>query len=189
MYVLLTAFMLINLFFGFIDWIVVGSSDLHVTTMTTAVSDNATTITVRNTGGYRVSDYVVIGDEKIRYNGKTTTSFLNAYRGYDGTEATAHAVGSHVYGRMSDALNTSVGFNIVDTGASVGTVNTMTLVTRFVTTTIPQMVAWNFYWMKEGFWVYLRLLFGGISGALVFVIALQLLSALGGLLQSAFRRT
>ena len=135
-----------------------------------------------------MTDYVRIGDEKIRYNGKTITTFENAVRGYDGTDAVPHVTGSHVYARVGDALNASVGFNIVNTGASVGAINTTTMVIRFATTTVPQMVQWNFYFMKEGFWVYLRLFCLGISGALVFVIALQLLAALGGLLQSAFRR-
>ena len=180
--------MLINIFFSFIDWIVVGSTDLHVTTLTDNITANVTTIDVSNTGGYKVADYVWVEDEKIAYNGKTTTSFLYATRGYDNTEAVEHSYGSHVYGASSEALNTSVGFNIVNTGASVGSINTMTMVVRFVTTTVPQMVQWNFYWMKEGFWQYLRLLFAAISGALVFLVALQLLSALGGLLQSAFNR-
>jgi hypothetical protein len=188
MYVLITGFIILNVFFGFIDSIVVGASDLQVTKLTVAMTDVVTTITVQDTSGYRVSDWVRIGDEKVKYNGKTATTFTNAVRGYDGTLPKAHAIGSHVYGRMSDALNSSVGFNLVDTGASVGTINSMSLVVRFAETTIPSMVQWNFYWMKDGFWQYVRLLCVGISGALIFLIALQILGALGGLLQSAFKR-
>lgn len=188
MYVLLTAMILLNLFFSFIDYIVVGTTDTYATKLTAALSDNATTITVHNTAGFRVADYIRVEDEKIRYNGRTATTFTNAVRGYDGTDAVAHANSSKVYGKVSDALNASVGFNIIDTGASVGTINAMSTVTRFAATTIPQMVQWNFYFMKEGFWQYLRLLCVGLSGGLIFTVAIQILSALGGLLQSAFRR-
>jgi hypothetical protein len=188
MYVLLTGFMILNLLFGFVDYIIVGQTDIYVTELTVAVSENTTTLNVDSTAGFRVADYVRIGDEKIAYNGKTDTSFTYATRGYDSTEPAAHDIGDNVYGRVSDALNTSVGFNIIDTGASVGTINTISMVTRFATTTLPQMVQWNFYFMKEGFWVYLRLLCASISGALIFIVGIQVLSALGGLLQSAFRR-
>lgn len=188
MYVLLTFFILLNMCFGFIDYIVVGQADFYATKLTAALSENTTTANVTSTAGWRVNDYIIVEDERMAYYGKTNTSFTNLTRGYNNTEAAEHAIGSHVYGRMSDAMNASVGFNIVDTGASVGTINTMSLVTKFVTTTVPNMVQWNFYFLKEGFWQYLRLLLVGISGALIFVIALQLLSALGGLLQSAFRR-
>jgi hypothetical protein len=188
MYVLLTGFIILNLFFGFIDSIIVGSSDFQVTKLTAAVTEIVTTIPVQDTAGYRVSDWIRVGDEKIKYNGKTTTSFTNGLRGYDGTAPKTHQIGSRVYGRMSDALNSSVGFNLIDTGASVGTINSMALVIRFAETTIPSMVQWNFYWMKEGFWQYARLLCVGISGSLIFIIALQILGALGGLLSTAFKR-
>lgn len=188
MYILLTFFALLNIFFGFIDYIVVGNADFYATKLTSAMSENVTTANVTSTAGFRTSDYIVIGDERIMYNGRTNTSFTNLTRGYDNTEAVSHAEGAHVYSRQSDAINSSVGFNIVDTGASVGSINTMSLVVKFVTTTVPNMVTWNFYFLKEGFWQYLRLILQAISMALVFVIAMQLLSALGGLLQSAFRR-
>lgn len=188
MYVLLTGFMILNLLFSFVDYIIVGNTDIYATKLTAALSDNATTLQVQSTAGFRVADYVRIGDEKIRYNGKTNTTFTNAVRGYDSTDPDSYNVGTHVYGRVSDALNTSVGFNIVDTGASVGAINSMAFVVRFAQTTVPQMVQWNFYFMKEGFWQYLRLVCLAISGGLVFLIAIQILSALGGLLQSAFKR-
>lgn len=189
MYILLTGFIILNIFFSFIDYIVVGASDMNVTKLTSAISANTTTVPVQSTAGWRTADWAMIGDEKIRYNGKTSTSFNNAVRGYDTTDAVAHASGTRVYGRMSDVINTSVGFNIIDTGASVGSINALALVTRFLTTALPQMVQWNFYFLKEGFWQYLRMLLVAISVALIFVIAIQILSALGGLLQSAFRRT
>ncbi len=188
MYVLMTGFLLLNLLFSFIDSIVVGSVDITATKLTSALSNNATTLQVQNTGGFRVADWVRIGDEMIAYNGKTNTSFTNCDRGWAASGAVAHSSGSIVYARMSDIVNTSVGFNIVDTGASVGTIDVISLGWRFATTTIPGMVAWNFYFLKEGFWQYGRVLLVTISGALVFVLAMQLLSAFGGLMQSAFGR-
>jgi len=186
MYILLTGFMILNLFFGFIDYIIVGAADFNVTMLTQAISANTTTIPVQSTAGFRIADWVRVGDEKIKYNGITNTAFLNDTRGYDGTDAVVHNIGDNVYGRMSDALNASVGFNIVDTGASVGSINLISEGIRFVKTTIPAMITWNFYWMKSGFWQYLRLILFAISTGLIFVIVIQLLSALGGLLQRAF---
>lgn len=186
MYILLTGFMILNLFFSFIDYIVVGAADFNSTMLTQAISANTTTLPVQSTSGFMVVDWVRVGDEKIAYNGITNSAFLNDSRGYDSTDAIAHNAGDIVYGRMSDAINSSVGFNIIDTGASVGSINIISEAWRFIKTTVPSMVTWNFYWMKSGFWQYLRLIFFAISTGLIFVITIQLMSALGGLLQRAF---
>lgn len=188
MYILLTFFILLNLFFSFIDYIVVGDADYYVAQLTATMTDNTTTANVTTTAGYRLSDYVWIGDEEIKYNGKTSVSFLSLTRGYDGTEAVSHTMGSHVYGRTAGGINAGVGFNIVDMGASVGNVHATTYLRRMISDLLPNMVQWNFYWMKEGFWQYLRLICVAISYGLVFVIIIQILGALGGLLQSAFNR-
>lgn len=186
MYILLTGFMILNLFFGFIDWVVVGNTDINATYLTQAISDNTTTLQVASTGGFYVADYVTIGDEEIKYNGIDNTNFLYCTRGFNGTTAVTHNVNTKVYGRTSAAINNSVGFNIINTGASVGSINIASEAINFVKKTVPSMISWNFYWMKNGFWQYLRLICVAISTGLIFVIAIQLLSALGGVLQRAF---
>ena len=187
MYVLITAFAIINIFFSFIDWIIVGNTDMNVAELTQTISANSTTpLNVNSTAGFRAADYVWVGDEKIAYNGKTNTTFLNPTRGYGDTDAKAHDKGTNVYARVSDAVNTSVGFNIVNTGASVGSINTTTLVVRFLVSAVPQMIAWNFTFLQEGWLQYLKLLLSVISIGFLIVLALQLLSGLGGLLSSAW---
>ena len=186
MYVLITAMIILNLLFSFIDGIIVGDLDVSATMLTSSITANSTTIPVKNTGGFRTADWIKIGDEKIAYNGKSSTSFNYATRGYDGTEPARHNAGDMVYGRTSSMLNDTMGFNIVTTGTSIGDVSMMTLAWGFVTSAVPAMVSWNYYFLKLGYWVYLRLILMGISSALLFLLALQLLSALGGLLQAAW---
>jgi hypothetical protein len=188
MYILLTGFMILNLLFGFIDWVVVGDTNLNATVLVQPVSANTTTLQVASTAGFYVADYVVLGDEEIKYNGIDNTNFLFCSRGYHGTTAILHNSGTKVYGRISAALNASVGFNIINTGASVGNINVATEALGFVQRTLPSMVSWNFYWMKNGFWQYLRMICFAVSTGLIFVVVIQLLSALGGVLQRAFVR-
>lgn len=186
MYILLTGFMILNLFFGFIDYIVVGNTNLNATFLTEAVSANTTTLKVKSTEGFSVASELTIGDEEIKYNGKDNTNFYYCTRGNSGTDAVAHDMGAKVYGMQISDLNKSVGFNIINTGASVGNINVASEGVGFVTSTLPAMVSWRFYWMQQGFWQYLRMICMAISYGLIFVIAIQLLSALGGVLQRAF---
>lgn len=188
MYVLLTGFAVLQLLFSFIDAIIVGNVDVTSTQLTSAITENSTTLNVQSTAGFAVANYVVIGDEEIAYNGKTTTTFPNNRRGYNGTTAVAHAKNSKVYAPQSAVINSGMGFMIVDTGASVGTVSSAVLGVNFLKKFLPSLITWDFYFLKEGFWQYLRLFLQVLSIAVVVVVVVQILSALGGLLTSAWKR-
>ena len=173
----------------FIDSIVVGSSDLYATKLTAAVDEVNTTITVQSTSGWRLADYMWVGDEKIRYNGRTATTFTNCLRGFDGTDAIAHPIGQRVYSRASDAVRASAGFNVLNIGASAGVINMMTVPVRFALVALPQLVAWNYSFLKEeGMPQFVRLILIAFSGGFVLYILIQIAAAIGGVAQGILRR-
>ncbi len=96
MWRVITGLIVLHLILTFIDGIIVGESDIYATKLTAILTAGGATVNVQNTEGWRTSDYMWIGDEKIRYNGRTTTSFTYCVRGYDGTTARIHAVGDRV---------------------------------------------------------------------------------------------
>lgn len=158
------------------------------TRLTASLSTTATTMTVDNTDGFLAHDYVIVGNETIRYAGKTDTTFTGLTRGYDGTTASNHTNGSSVYTTQTSVLNSILGFNVASTGASVGNINMITFGWNVATQSIPRLIAWDFAFLREGWMQYVRLIFLIISGGLVLTFGLTLLSALGGVGQSIFRR-
>lgn len=188
MWRIVTGLIILHLLLSFIDGIVVGKTDMYVTKLTVAMTDNVTTANVQNTEGWRVADYMWIGDEKIAYNGRTSTAFTNLTRGYDNTDAIVHSSGSRVYSRTSDAIRTSAGFNIVDIGASAGTVNMITLPIRFATTALPQLIVWNYSFLKEGNAQYLRMVLMAFSSGFTLYLMYQIASMLAGVAQGFLRR-
>lgn len=188
MWRVIAGLIVLHIFLTFVDGIIVGQSDLYVTKLTATVSDVTTTIPVQNTEGWRAADYMWIGDEKISYNGKTATSFLNATRGYDDTTAEAHTLGVRVYARASDAVRTSAGYNVLDIGASAGAINMGITVVRFMTTALPQLVTWNYSFLKESNTQYIRMILVGVSTGFVIYLLVQVAIALGGIAQGMLRR-
>lgn len=188
MWRVIAGLIILHIMLTFIDGIVVGSSDIYVTKLTSNLTEEATTVNVQDTGGWRTSDYLWIGDEKIRYNGRTPTSFTNCVRGYEGTDARAHALGQRVYSRSSDAVRTSAGFNVMDIGASAGAINIALLPIRFLWTALPQLIVWNYSFLKEGSVQYIRLILVGISTGFAIYLLIQIAQAIGGIAQGILRR-
>ena len=187
MYVLITGFLILGLFFcSFLDYILCGSIDLTTAQLTVAISSTNTTAVVDSTAGFSSADYIVINNEDIAYNGKTDTSFLHLQRGYNSTTPDSHIVGDTAYAKDSAVVNNALGFNIVTMGSSVGSLGVLSVGIKFITKTIPTILTWNYYFLKTGYFVYLRLLFILLTAVMGFLIALQLISALGGLLQRAW---
>jgi hypothetical protein len=62
------------------------------TRLTAYLSAVATTVTVDSTSGFPTSGVIHIGQEAIRYTGKSATQFTGCTRGYYNTEAVAHVV-------------------------------------------------------------------------------------------------
>jgi len=179
MWRLISGIVVLHIILSFIDGVIVGASDIQATKLTAALTEVGTTVTVQSTEGWRTADYMWIGDEKIRYNGRTGTTFTNCVRGYDNTDAEAHAIGMRVYSRVSDAVRTSAGYNVLDIGASAGGVNMMLIPIRFLMTSLPQIVGWNYSFLKEGNVQYIRLLLVGISVGFVIYLVVQIAYAIG----------
>ncbi len=67
-----------------------------VTTTSNPLTTVATVIDVASTANYPTSGILRVGNELVRYNGITPTSFTNVQRGINGTTATASATGTNV---------------------------------------------------------------------------------------------
>jgi len=188
MWRIITGLIVLHIMLSFIDGIIVGSSDIYVTKLTGTLSENAVTANVTSTAGWRVSDYFWANDEKIKYNGKTSVSFLNLTRGYNGSDTSAHAIGTRIYSRISDAIRTSVGYNVAELGASAGSVNMITLPVRFLLSALPQLIIWNYSFLKEGNAQYIRLILMAFSAGFAIYLAYEIASMLAGVAQGFLRR-
>jgi len=188
MWRIITGLIILHLLLSFIDGVIVGSSDIYATKLTANMSSVSTTATVESTSGWRVADYFYVGDEKVNYNGKTNTEFLNLVRGVDGTKSVAHSVDSMVYARMSNAIRTSVGYNVAELGASAGAINMMTLPISFALTALPQLISWNYSFLKEGNAQYIRMILIAFSAGFAIYIMMQIAGALAGVAQGFLRR-
>lgn len=184
-----TMFFLVN---TILSGIMEGTGGIAATRLTAAITNASTTLNVANANGFLGSHYVVIGDEYIRYTSRSGTTFtvpaVNG-RGYDGTEARAHAVGSQVYSPNAGAFNGVIGFNVATTGAAVGQINLFTALWTFATVTVPKLITWNFAHLQVTPWLsYLRYVFMAISAGFTVWVVLTYASAFGGVMQSIFRR-
>ena len=131
---------------------------------------------------------MTIGNEKIRYTGKTATTFTGATRGWDGTEASTHSTGEKVYSDEAQVINSALGFNIASTGSTVGALSIPTIIGNLFFHTAPKLIIWDFNFLKDGQMTYVRYLLLMISTGFVVTFALTVASALGGVMQSIFIR-
>jgi hypothetical protein len=74
-----------------------GNSVYPVTTVTADPGAGGTTIAANSTAGFVIAGVVKIGSEYIYCTGATGTTFTSCTRGYRGTTAAAHAIGSNVF--------------------------------------------------------------------------------------------
>lgn len=66
------------------------------TTLSSAITAGAATITVASTTGFPTAGTITIGTEQISYTGKTASTFTGATRGVNATTAAAHSSGDAV---------------------------------------------------------------------------------------------
>lgn len=71
--------------------------DLDFDLLSGAHNNSVTTITVVSTNTFPESGIILIGTEKIKYTGKTATTFTGCTRGYLGTSASSHSSADPVY--------------------------------------------------------------------------------------------
>ena len=185
---LFVAFMVLFGLASILAGIMEGGGGITTTRLTANLTDVATTIDVASTAGFLSSDYINIGNEKIRYTGKTNTTFTGATRGWDGTDATTHSTSDKVYSDEAQVINSALGFNVASTGSTVGALSIPTIITNVFFHTAPKLIIWDFNFLKEGQMVYARYLLLMISTGFIVTFALTVASALGGVLQSIFIR-
>jgi len=165
-----------------------GGGGIATTQLTADHTAAVVTLNVKNTAGFLSSDYVIVANEKIRYTGKTATTFTGLTRGWDGTTATTHNIADKVYSDESQVINSALGFNIASTGSTVGALSIPTIIGNLFFHTAPKLIIWDFNFLKEGQMTYVRYLLLMISTGFVITFALTVASALGGVMQSIFIR-
>lgn len=185
---LVTSFMLAFFFCTILSGIADGGSSAAATRLTADITSSSTTIYVRDTSGFKDTGWVELDDEEIGYNGITATSFINCTRSYNDTIANPHDSGAIVYSPEIGAINAALGFTVVDTGATAGTINMMMFPFKFVTKTIPKLVTWDFNYLKDGDAQYFRYFLFCVSAGFIFSMSYLILAALGGVAQRIFIR-
>ena len=80
------------------------------TTTTAALSAMATTVAVAATDGFKTAGVIIIGNEIIKYSGKTATSFTGLTRGVGETDSLTASSGSRVYDPVLGYANLSMQF-------------------------------------------------------------------------------
>ncbi len=74
-----------------------GNAVFPVTTVTVNLNAVATTVNVGSTTGFSIPGVIKINTEYLHCTSMTLTTFTNCTRGYKGTTAAVHGVGSNVY--------------------------------------------------------------------------------------------
>ena len=103
---LLGFFVLITLMMGSLGLMLQGAQGGVTTTSTATLTAVATaSISVTSTNGFKNSGRFVIGNEIIKYSGKTATSFTGLTRGVGGSQVVAHASGARVFDEVAGYAN------------------------------------------------------------------------------------
>ena len=114
-----------------------GSVSLATTTLTEAIDDSDTTITVTSTAGFENTGFIVLLDERIGYSSITDTTFEGSIaqpllRGTNDTDAIAHAIGEKVRTVESSMMNSSLGYHLAIFSDSSGAISFVTMPFAFV---------------------------------------------------------
>ena len=137
------------------------------------VGNTTTTLVVNSTDGFIDSDFVILGNEEICYEGKTATTFTGLTRGCRGTDVEDHRAGVRVYNDSTGLMNRMIGFNILQTLANDGFIaGTLKVITNVPTIarSFAQMAIWD-YSMYEGQMVYFKyIVLYPISAGLIFML-------------------
>lgn len=115
-----------------------GSVQVAATSLTIAIDDDDTTITVTSTEGFPDTGFIVIGDERIGYASVTDTTFKGnlaqpVVRGASDTTATDHAIGAVVRTVEGNMLNQSLGYKLAVISDASGLQAFVTMPWMFIT--------------------------------------------------------
>ena len=141
-----------------------GGGGIVAATLTADVTDTETILTMGSTTDYLSQDYVIIGEERILYTGKTSTTLTGCTRGSEGTDAVPHYIGDMVYTADASSINNAMGFNIAAVQDSMGWWGTITIPFRFLFTTLPRIARMNMSFLSGSLaiigWVWFALVGG-----------------------------
>jgi len=143
------------------------------TSLTSDISDSATTVSVASTADFLDSGYIWIGDERLQYTGKTDTSFTGVTRGIadennEGGTASGHNEGDKVFNEKANIINTMLGYNRMATRTEIGIMEYPMFSWKILTVVIPKMIMWDYSFL-EGDMVLLKytLLYAISAGFLI----------------------
>lgn len=177
---LITFFLFLFIGSAILSAIMEGGGGIQTTELTAVVDDDDTILTVTTTTGFLGTDYIIIGTEKILYDWTDGTHFGRVAnpctRGYDGTTATAHAIGAMVMTADASAVNNALGFNIAATADSMGAWSAITIPFYFLTKTLPRIVMMNFSFLG-GQLAIIGWFFFAAGAGLIITLALSLAGA------------
>lgn len=175
--------MLITLMMGALGMFFQGAQGGVVTTLTVALSSTGTTATVSTTNGFKNSGRIIIGNEIIRYTGRTATSFTGLTRAVAGTPATASAVGARVYDEVAGYANLGSQYQTLQVQNEVEQAGRITLNPLSWGALIERVITANQTFLT-GNWQLVMLPWYAFTACLLFSLAL----AMAGLIRTVFLR-
>jgi len=101
---LIVSFTVLFFICALLSGIMEGGGGVHATRLDGDHTAAIGVLTVDSTSGYLDADYVIIGNETIRYTNTTDASFTGCTRGYSDTDAEAHPDNAMVYSSDADVL-------------------------------------------------------------------------------------
>ena len=149
-----------------------GEGGFAATVLTSDLDDTATTLSVASTKDFLDVDYVWIGDEKINYASRTTTTFAGCTRGADGTTASYHASGFKVYNDNANVMYNALGFNVSVSNTILGTFYTLGQAVLRLARIIPRAIAWDYSFLGGDLALIKYIILYPLSTGLIFTLAM-----------------
>ena len=177
------AFMLL-LYFGMAlsVGVLAGGSGYAATSLTADIDEDDVTLEVISTDGFLDTDYLEFSNgEYVLYTGTIAPpfgdiAFTGCTRGYNGTTATVHPVGTMIYTTSASTVNNAMGFNIAATVDTMGTWSIITVPWNFATKTIPRLLIMPYQLFTEDL-VIIAVVLVIIQMAVVIVIGMSFIGA------------
>jgi len=174
MHRLLVTFLFVFIGCSILAAIMQGGGGIVSTVLTEDLAADDTTITVESTALFNDEDILRIGNEKILYSSRTTTTFVVHTRGYGDTTAEAFETGRRVYSTEAGAINDALGFNLGVTMETGGTWGLIMLPLNFFTKTLPHLIVLNVNLFSQPELQFIAIFWFGAGIALLVVLAIQI---------------
>ncbi len=185
-----TGMMMLYVMAQIFSFLMEGQSGLATTQLTASISENERYVPIASAAGFLDSDTrVFIQDEEIEYFTVQTsaTSTCTAPpcldtqttgRGFNDTDAKAHASGAKVFNVTSGLINQAVGFRVGNTDTIVGKISFPFLAGWALIKFVGSAVMWDYQFL-DGNGVYFKYLMYAFSFAMVIRVIMVLRSGGG----------